>query len=39
MLVQSGIYAIFEVGIRFNAIDIFDSRGIITMNLIAWPRT
>lgn len=38
MLVQSGIYAVFEVRIRFNAIDIFDNRGIITMNLIAWSR-
>lgn len=38
MLVQSGIYIVFEVGIRFNAIDMFDNRSIITMNLVAWPR-
>lgn len=38
MLVQSGIYVVFEVGIRFNAINIFDNRGIITMDLVAWPR-
>lgn len=38
MLVQLRIYSVFEVGIRFNAIDVFDNRGIIAMNLIAWPR-
>jgi hypothetical protein len=38
MLVQVGIYVVFKVGIRFNTIDMFDKRGIITMNLIAWPR-
>lgn len=38
MLVQLGMYDVFELGIRFNAIDMFDKRGIITMNLIAWPR-
>lgn len=38
MLLQLGIYAFFEVGVRFNAIDVTDKRGVITMNLIAWPR-
>lgn len=38
MLVQVGIYVIFKVGIGFDTIDTFDKRGIITMNLIAWPR-
>jgi hypothetical protein len=38
MIVQVGIYDVFKVGIRFNAIDMFDKRGIITMNLISWPR-
>ena len=38
MLLQLGIYVVFKVGVRFNTIDIIDKRGIITMNLIAWPR-
>jgi hypothetical protein len=38
MLLQRGIYVVFKVGVRFNTIDIIDKRGIITMNLIAWPR-
>lgn len=38
MLLQFCIYIVFEVRIRFNAIDMFDKRGIITMDLIAWPR-
>ena len=38
MLIQLGIYVVFKVGVRFNTIDIIDKRGIITMNLIAWPR-
>lgn len=39
MLLQLGIYVVFKVGVRFNAVDIIDKRGIIVMNLIAWPRT
>lgn len=38
MLVQFGIYVVFKLRIRFNTIDIFDKRDIITMNLIAWAR-
>ena len=37
MLVQFGIYVGFKVGVGFNAIDMFDKRGIKTMNLITWP--
>lgn len=37
MFVQVGIYVVFEVWVRFNAIDLFDKRGIITMNLISRP--
>lgn len=38
MLLQLGIYIIFKVGIRFDAIGIIDKRGIKTVNLIARPR-
>lgn len=38
MLVQVGIYGFSKVGVRFNTIDMFDNRGIITMDLIARPR-
>ena len=38
MLLQLDIYFVFKLGVRFNAIDIFDKRGIEIMNLIAWPR-
>lgn len=26
------------MGVGFNTIDIIDNGGIVTMNLIAWPR-
>jgi hypothetical protein len=39
MLVQGDIYSVSKVEVTFNGIYMLDGRGIITMNLIAWPRT
>jgi hypothetical protein len=36
MFVQESIDGIFELGIRFNAIDMVDTRDIKTMDLISW---
>ncbi len=38
MLLQLGIYIIFEVRVRFNAMDVIDNRGIIIMDLISCSR-
>ena len=37
MLLYVDIYIIFEVAIGLNTIYMFDTRGVITMNLITRP--